>query len=43
MMPAAARRRADPALLPETGPRELAELAHHFNHMALQVRELGIY
>jgi two-component system, OmpR family, osmolarity sensor histidine kinase EnvZ len=34
-------RGADPALLPETGPRELAELAHHFNHMALQVRELS--
>ena len=30
----------DPALLPETGPRELADLARHFNHMALQVREL---
>jgi two-component system osmolarity sensor histidine kinase EnvZ len=27
--------------LPETGPRELAELARHFNHMALQVRELN--
>jgi len=34
-------RGSDPALLPETGPRELAELAHHFNHMALQVRELS--
>ncbi len=34
-------RGASPALLPETGPRELAELAHHFNHMALQVRELS--
>ncbi|MDD2878930.1 MAG: ATP-binding protein [Rhodoferax sp.] len=34
-------RGADPALLPETGPRELAELARHFNHMALQVRELS--
>ncbi len=32
---------ASPALLPETGPRELADLAHHFNHMALQVRELS--
>lgn len=29
-----------PALLPEAGPRELARLAQHFNHMALQVREL---
>lgn len=34
-------RGANPDLLPETGPRELAELAHHFNHMALQVRELS--
>jgi two-component system osmolarity sensor histidine kinase EnvZ len=34
-------RGADPALLPETGPRELADLARHFNHMALQVRELS--
>lgn len=33
-------RGASPALLPETGPRELAELARHFNQMALQVREL---
>ena len=32
---------ASPALLPETGPRELADLAHHFNQMALQVRELS--
>ena len=32
---------ASPALLPETGPREHADLAHHFNHMALQVRELS--
>lgn len=32
---------ASPALLPETGPRELAELSRHFNHMALQVRELS--
>ncbi len=31
---------ASPALLPETGPRELAQLAGHFNRMALQVREL---
>ena len=31
---------ASPALLPETGPRELAQLAGHFNQMALQVREL---
>ena len=31
---------ASPALLPENGPRELAELAHHFNQMALQVRDL---
>jgi two-component system osmolarity sensor histidine kinase EnvZ len=30
----------DPALLAETGPRELADLAHHFNHMAAQVRDL---
>lgn len=28
------------ALLPETGPRELAALAHRFNEMARQVREL---
>ena len=34
-------RGASPALLPETGPRELADLARHFNHMALQVRELN--
>ncbi|MDD2918548.1 ATP-binding protein [Rhodoferax sp.] len=34
-------RGASPALLPETGPRELADLARHFNHMALQVRELS--
>lgn len=34
-------RGATPDLLPETGPRELAELARHFNHMALQVRELS--
>ncbi len=33
-------RGASPALLPETGPRELADLARHFNRMALQVREL---
>jgi two-component system osmolarity sensor histidine kinase EnvZ len=31
---------ANPALLPESGPRELADLASHFNHMAIQVREL---
>lgn len=31
---------ASPVLLPENGPRELAELAHHFNQMALQVRDL---
>jgi two-component system osmolarity sensor histidine kinase EnvZ len=30
-----------PELLPETGPRELADLAHHFNRMARQVRELA--
>lgn len=33
-------RGASPALLAETGPRELAGLARHFNRMALQVREL---
>lgn len=33
-------RGASPALLSETGPRELAHLARHFNTMALQVREL---
>jgi two-component system osmolarity sensor histidine kinase EnvZ len=33
-------RGASPTLLPETGPRELAELARHFNRMAQQVREL---
>jgi two-component system osmolarity sensor histidine kinase EnvZ len=33
-------RGADPQLLPESGPRELARLAGHFNHMALRVREL---
>jgi len=33
-------RGARPELLPETGPRELADLARHFNRMALQVREL---
>ena len=32
---------AHPELLPETGPRELADLAHHFNQMAVQVRELS--
>jgi len=32
---------ARPALLPETGPRELADLARHFNRMAVQVRELA--
>lgn len=31
----------DPELLPETGPRELADLARHFNRMAIQVRELS--
>ena len=31
---------ASPDLLPRTGPRELADLAGHFNQMALQVREL---
>ena len=31
---------ASPALLPQSGPLELARLAGHFNHMALQVREL---
>ncbi len=31
---------ASPTLLPESGPRELAELARHFNQMALQVRDL---
>ena len=31
---------ASPALLPEAGPRELADLARHFNQMAQQVREL---
>jgi two-component system osmolarity sensor histidine kinase EnvZ len=36
----AAGRRANPDLLPQTGPRELARLAGHFNQMALQVREL---
>lgn len=29
-----------PELLPEDGPRELAHLAHRFNEMAAQVREL---
>lgn len=33
-------RGASPGLLSETGPRELAGLARHFNRMALQVREL---
>jgi two-component system osmolarity sensor histidine kinase EnvZ len=32
---------ARPALLPESGPRELADLARHFNRMAVQVRELA--
>lgn len=32
---------AQPDLLPETGPRELADLAHHFNQMAVQLRELS--
>jgi len=31
---------ANPALLPQSGPRKLADLASHFNHMAIQVREL---
>ena len=31
---------ASPALLPVDGPRELADLARHFNLMTLQVREL---
>lgn len=31
---------ASPALLPVSGPRELADLARHFNLMTLQVREL---
>jgi two-component system osmolarity sensor histidine kinase EnvZ len=30
----------DPQLLPESGPQELAQLAGHFNRMALAVREL---
>jgi len=33
-------RGVSPGLLAETGPRELAGLARHFNRMALQVREL---
>ncbi|MBI4753971.1 MAG: HAMP domain-containing protein [Betaproteobacteria bacterium] len=33
-------RGALPELLPETGPRELASLARHFNDMARRVREL---
>lgn len=32
---------ARPDPLPETGPRELAELARHFNQMADQVRDLS--
>lgn len=32
---------AKPDLLPETGPRELADLARHFNRMADQVRDLS--
>ena len=32
---------ARPKLLPESGPRELADLARHFNRMAEQVRELS--
>lgn len=32
---------AKPDLLPETGPRELADLARHFNQMAVQVRDLS--
>jgi two-component system osmolarity sensor histidine kinase EnvZ len=31
----------NPDLLPETGPRELADLARHFNRMALQLAELN--
>ena len=31
----------NPALLPVSGPRELADLARHFNHMALQLAELS--
>lgn len=31
---------AKPALLPQTGPRELADLAGHFNQMTLRLREL---
>ncbi len=31
---------ASPAMLSQTGPRELADLAGHFNQMVLQVREL---
>ncbi|MBN8486720.1 MAG: HAMP domain-containing protein [Burkholderiales bacterium] len=30
----------EPAMLSQSGPRELADLAGHFNHMARQVREL---
>jgi len=30
----------DPQLLPESGPRELSQLAGHFNQMALHVHEL---
>lgn len=30
-----------PALLPEEGPRELADLARHFNQMATQVHEMA--
>ena len=30
-----------PEPLPETGPRELADLAHHFNRMARKVQELA--
>lgn len=33
-------RGTSPDLLPESGPRELAELSRHFNRMARQVREL---
>ena len=32
---------AEPALLPEAGPRELADLARHFNQMSLQLRVLS--
>ena len=37
---AALGRGETPAMLPETGPRELAALAHRFNQLVIQVREL---